>query len=1041
MSGIGLCLIFQLSLLSSILHIPAASMCYFEKLNKISDVMFVCDSPTAQEIILQMELFFNKEKNITVGMWSMSESNIRELDEKTFQYKELTGINFLFLDGNQISNLPENLFNSQALKSLEYLYLERNKISYLSSKQFHYLENLKLLNLSFNELNEFGNLDVFTSIPSSSLEHIDLSHNKVSLLPQGLFEGKTLSSLVKLFLQNNNISEIPRSVFTSNFLKNLTDVRLDHNFIHEIPAASPLSESTLIKLTELNLEFNQLETISVDLFHSRNWASLKRLRLSHNNISSLPNYMFSSRFLHNLEHISVTDSLIEALPGNLFHKSYLIHLNYLDFSHNRIKTLHQNLLNPVREGELIVIPRGCSDHSPCITLQNLAHLDISFNKIRHIPYMFFRHLRNLKVIKLNNNRINKISVNCFPDSLEHLQILDLSGNLINTPMTDIFTLILSSREVIPLLNVSHNQISVQENFILGQSPLFEMLHLDMSYNNISKFDTRGLIVSSMLYRKVTNLFHIDVAFKILLNKIWANVEGNQIFSVNNLVKATFGLELHDSGWLGAVKNLTHGLVIRLHSFIKTFPYSYHCNCDMVNYLRLQHTKYFRQSLRLYQTLLKTHRSSILRKYGYVASNNDFNNLLCGAPVELAGKYLFELLPSELQCHDSRCTESIKCSCSYTPANYTVKINCTGSSLKYAPSITIKSSNLEIYLGFNNLSMFPAISLHISRKTILLDLSYNSISSIPNEFFTDYPKIRKLNLAGNLLMNLPSIPKWNNLNSLNFLELQENHFICNCSGLSLKKTLMSINKRVTLSDINKITCYLPKKTKNMVIYDSPDSLFGCPFVNLTLILILVFVFLLFIVILAFIAYVFRYYIRLFLFIHFGLKFFYSYPKEESLYDVFVSYCHKDSDWVEEHLMNPLEGLDPPYNLCLHERDFQVGIPICDNITRAIEGSRCTLVVVSRNWLQSDWCQFEFRVAHCLATVEKQSRLIVVLQEKIPPEEIKGDLELYIKTFTYLDSANKLFWPRLLTDLPNPYIEETGNQHDQHRNTANIELLHV
>ena len=132
------------------------------------------------------------------------------------------------------------------------------------------------------------------------------------------------------------------------------------------------------------------------------------------------------------------------------------------------------------------------------------------------------------------------------------------------------------------------------------------------------------------------------------------------------------------------------------------------------------------------------------------------------------------------------------------------------------------------------------------------------------------------------------------------------------------------------------------------------------------------------------------------------------------------------------MKPLEGLNPPYNLCLHERDFQVGIPICDNITSAIEGSKCTLVVVSRNWLESDWCQFEFRVAHCLATVEKKSRLIVLLKEKIPADEIKGDLELYIKTFTYLDSTNKLFWPRLLTDLPVPNIDKVRNQNDAHEN---------
>ena len=76
------------------------------------------------------------------------------------------------------------------------------------------------------------------------------------------------------------------------------------------------------------------------------------------------------------------------------------------------------------------------------------------------------------------------------------------------------------------------------------------------------------------------------------------------------------------------------------------------------------------------------------------------------------------------------------------------------------------------------------------------------------------------------------------------------------------------------------------------------------------------------------------------------------------DAFISYSSKDSDWVIDQLMNSLENLHTPYNLCLHERDFLIGEPICDNIRKAVhvESSKCTICVVSENWLESDWCQF-------------------------------------------------------------------------------------
>ena len=378
-------------------HVPATrSVCRFNLLLLSNVTLFKleCESATAQDIIHAMEfLLYNRTDTIDIKLYFvMRENNITELDDQTFQYKKLARIKELALDRNQISKLPENLFNSQALRTLEYLSLSRNKISCLSSKQFHCLENLAYLDLSYNELNNFGLSEgVFTSIPSSVLRHINLSHNRITFLPDGLFEGKALTSLLTLYLQNNNISEIPRSVYMSNFLTNLTQVKLEHNFILQIPASSPLSESTLINLEELNLEFNQLKSISADLFNSRNWTSLKRLVLDNNNLSDLPDALFSSHYLHvrKLGLCFVTD-IVKGLPVYALCNFCLIPLEYLSFSHNRIETLPVNLFYPK-----INYFSNDSDIYLCQKFKELTHVDLSFNKISQIPIRFFRPLENL----------------------------------------------------------------------------------------------------------------------------------------------------------------------------------------------------------------------------------------------------------------------------------------------------------------------------------------------------------------------------------------------------------------------------------------------------------------------------------------------------------------------------------------------------------------------------------------------------------------------------------------------------------------------
>ena len=728
----------------------------------------------------------------------------------------------------------------------------------------------------------------------------------------------------------------------------------------------------------------------------------------------MPTNMLSSMYLNNLEYIWASGNSLTSLPDGFFDNSVLQKLKYIDFSSNKIEELPENLFNcsNLSNLEQLLLWGNKIKLLPEKLLQtdwltSLNTVDLSSNEITFIPSHFFKRLTKLKYLYLDHNKIKMVTADIFSNHLNHSVLFNFSQNCIS-----------SIKELIPLfgrlghgkertnIHIDHNNLTVQPIKFIS-SLTNPNMYINLTYNKINAFETWPKT------HRVPNL-------NTVLEKVFFDIRGNKVFNVANLVKAAMHKDLNRANWSNLALTVNYiwsyrdkHRLIRLSQLIKYFPYKYSCDCEMLTYLKMQQTSYFK-------SLLMNWRRDIV----YITGTPvllDFNKLLCGEPAHLKGKYLYELEKYDLQCHNINCTSVSKCDCINTPFNNTVRINCTGTNIKNIPYVLV-SSKLEIYLGFNKLPEFPLPNINISQRVLVLDVSYNSIKYVPKGFFFLYPHITLLNLAGNLMTTLPLFSEWENMNSLTHLELAGNSFICNCSGLDLQKSLSYLNSRIQpytrVQDIGRIKCKMPLDLRGKVIYTLPESLFGCPFVSVTLILAIAVTIILIFVLIIFIVYIFRYYINLCLFVHCGWRFYYNYTNEETTYDVFISYSSLDSDWVINHLVNPLEGTDPPFNLCLHERDFQVGIPICDNITKAIEGSKCTLAIVSRNWLESDWCQFEFRVAHCLATVEKKVRLLVILKEHIPDDKIDGDLRLYIKTFTYLDAANQLFWPRLLNDLPAP-----------------------
>ncbi|XP_075161469.1 toll-like receptor 9 isoform X2 [Haematobia irritans] len=83
-------------------------------------------------------------------------------------------------------------------------------------------------------------------------------------------------------------------------------------------------------------------------------------------------------------------------------------------------------------------------------------------------------------------------------------------------------------------------------------------------------------------------------------------------------------------------------------------------------------------------------------------------------------------------------------------------------------------------------------------------------------------------------------------------------------------------------------------------------------------------------------------------------------DDMMYDIFISYCQNDRDWVLHELMPNVEE-NGDISICLHERDFQIGVTILDNIISCMDRSRSLMLIISSNFLLSHWCQFEMHLA--------------------------------------------------------------------------------
>ncbi|XP_061195253.1 toll-like receptor 2 [Saccostrea echinata] len=138
-----------------------------------------------------------------------------------------------------------------------------------------------------------------------------------------------------------------------------------------------------------------------------------------------------------------------------------------------------------------------------------------------------------------------------------------------------------------------------------------------------------------------------------------------------------------------------------------------------------------------------------------------------------------------------------------------------------------------------------------------------------------------------------------------------------------------------------------------------------------------------------------------------------------YDVFVSYNSSDSVWVISEMIPRLEKKEK-MKLCLHERDFEVGKHIVDNIVDAIQNSRKVLIILSNRFAQSQWCQFESTMAQLRSIKSGEGAVIVIILENIHMQNMSKSLHILMKTTTLIEwtkdkRAKEMLWNNVVSTI--------------------------
>lgn len=144
------------------------------------------------------------------------------------------------------------------------------------------------------------------------------------------------------------------------------------------------------------------------------------------------------------------------------------------------------------------------------------------------------------------------------------------------------------------------------------------------------------------------------------------------------------------------------------------------------------------------------------------------------------------------------------------------------------------------------------------------------------------------------------------------------------------------------------------------------------------------------------------------------------KKKFKHDIFISYSHKDTKWVKDVLLPRLEGAG--LKVFIDFRDFKVGASSVKEMERGVIESRKTLLVLTPEYLKSDWTTFEALMAQTLSPANRGLRVVPVLRKNC-------SLPASIGYMNYVDlsgrGSREFAWKRLIDAIVNKKTRVTSD----------------
>ena len=401
--------------------------------------------------------------------------------QMALQDLEVSSFKSIDLSGTNLSIIPE-FFRRIHLETIVELHLANNSIQTVGKRSFFYLINLELLDLSYNLLQDVGDMT-------------------------GLNKLKTLN------LAFNHIRHLDNTAFEN--LQNLQQLDLSHNALSEV---THMPFQTLFELATLDLSCNQIAQFSIE----SGLESLEKLSIRHNRLSKLG----TITRLPQLHTLDASHNIITRLGANLFNRGHDLHL--VNLSANSIYDVHskafsgstQDILD-LSHNKLLRVSNFGWRHITKLYLENnavfnittnafkrlttLQELHLQGNNLQKLPLGLFYDQHELRRLDLSSNpallgylhqdsafhafeyvsrlevlKLQQLAMTSFPwrtfKNVSSLRSLDVSFNNIEVVSVDCF----SSFPWLHSLNLSHNALQLSHPEVFGRNKLLGVL--DMSYN-------------------------------------------------------------------------------------------------------------------------------------------------------------------------------------------------------------------------------------------------------------------------------------------------------------------------------------------------------------------------------------------------------------------------------------------------------------------------------------------------------------------------------------------------------------------------------